>query len=105
MQPRSHPVRGSGREDAAALIGGEDAALAEDVAVARPTLRRDARQLLLDEMADIDLGRITSVAELGRHGVRAEVRRHDIDGALLAEVVGDLHEAELGLEVEAVARR
>ena len=47
--------------------------------------------------------RSAPVAELRRDGVGAEPGRHDVDRALAAELVGDLEEAQLGRQVEAVA--
>ena len=52
---------------------------------------------------DVGLGALRTRPELGRDGVGAEERRHDLDRPLAAELVGDLEEAQLGRQVEAVA--
>ena len=103
VEPGSHPV-GLGREqDPPALVGAEHATLAEHIGEAGPALGGDPRQLLVDEMADVGLGRIPPLAELGRDGVGTEPGRQDVDRSLVAELVGHLEEPELGPQVEAVA--
>ncbi len=66
-------------------------------------MRRDARQLLLDHALDVRLGAVGQQAELGRDGVCAEERRHDVDRSFLAELPGDLDQPQLSREVKAVA--
>ena len=63
----------------------------------------DARQLLLDDAPHVGLGAVRVAAELRWHGVGAEERGHDVDGALAAELPGDVDQAQLGGEVEPVA--
>ena len=83
MEARLEPEAGGRLEDPACLVRAEDAALAEDVGEARPALRRDARQLLLEQVADVRLRAVRAGAELGRHRVGAEPRREDVDGPSL----------------------
>ena len=92
-------------QDPPGLVRAEDALLAEDVGEPGPALGRDARQLLVDAGS----ARRPRSASRGRgtpagHGVGAEPRRQDVDRAFPAEAVGDLEQAQLGREVEAVAR-
>ena len=103
VQPRPEPEPRGGLEDPSRLLRAEDAALAEDVGEARPALRDDARQLLLDEVPDVGLRAVRPGTELRGDRVRAEPRREDLDRALLAELVGDLEQAQLGRQVEPVA--
>ena len=104
VQPRRHAECGRGLEDAPRLVGAEDAVLAEHIAEAGATVGRDARQLLIEDRADVCLGAFRSGAELDGDRVGAEVRRDDLDRALEPESIRELHEAQLGLQVEAVAR-
>ena len=60
-------------------------------------------QLVVDDRADVRLGPVRPGPELGRDGVRPEVRRHDLDRAFPPEPVGGLDQPDLGLEVETVA--
>ena len=57
-------------EDPAALVDREDAPLAKDVREPRPSLRRHARELLLDQVTDVRLRAVP--------GARAELRRHRV---------------------------
>ena len=82
----------------------EDAVLAEDVAEARPALGGDAGELLLDDDADVRLRAVragpgTRAARRGRRGRSGTTSI----GPSRAEPVGDLEQAELGRQVEAVA--
>ena len=61
-------------------------------------------QLLIEDRADVRLGAVRAGTELDRDRVGAEVRRDDLHRALEPESVGELDQAQLGLEVEAVAR-
>ena len=61
-------------------------------------------ELLIEDRADVCLSAFRASAELDRDRVGAEVCRDDLDRALEPEPVGELDEAQLGLEVEAVAR-
>ena len=81
----------------------EDAGLAEDVREARPAVGGDPGELLVDERAHERLGPVRPRPELGRDGVGAEPGRHDVHRALAAQAIGDLEQAELGLEVQPVA--
>ena len=65
---------------------------------------RDARQLVVEDRADVRLGAVRAGAVLDGDGVGAEVRRDDLDRALEPQPLGELDQAQLGLEVEAVAR-
>ena len=69
----------------ARVVDLEHAALAEDVADVRDALLGDARQLLVDDAVEVGRGGVRPVAELGRDGVRAEERRHDLDRAFGAQ--------------------
>ena len=83
-------------QDAARLRRAEHAALAEDVGESRPALGATPGQLLLEQVADVGLRAVRAGPELRRDRVGAEPRRQDLDRALLAELVGDLEQAELG---------
>ena len=103
VEPGSHPERLGREQDPPALVGREHAPLAEDVGEAGPALGRDPGQLVVEEVPRVGLGRVAPVAELGRDGVGAEPGREDVDRALLAELVGDLEEPQLGPQVEPIA--
>ena len=96
-------VRG-GAQDAAALVGGEDAVLAEDVAEAGDPLAGHGRQLLVDDAGDIRVGpRVGAVAVLRRDGVRAEECRHQLDGPLAAEPADQVQQPQFRGDVQAVS--
>ena len=86
------------------MFRAEHAGLAEDVAEPGPALGGHSGELLLDDRPDIGLGPVGPRPELGRHRVCAEEGRHDVDRAFAPEPVRDLDEADLGLEVQPVAR-
>ena len=82
-------------QDAPRLAGIEHAQLAEDVAEARHALLRHARQLPLDHVGHVSLGGIGPAAQLARHGVRAEERRHQLKGAFPVERPGHREQPQL----------
>ena len=75
----------------------------QNVAEPGAAVGRDAR-LVVEDRADVGLGAVRAGAVLDGDGVGAEVRGDDLDRALEPESVGELDQAQLGLEVEAVAR-
>jgi hypothetical protein len=103
VESRGEPEPRRLLEHAPGLRRAEHAALAEHVREPGPALRHDAGQLFLEQVAHVRLGTAGASPELRRDGVGAEPRRQDVDGALLAELVGDLEQAQLRREVEAVA--
>ena len=64
---------------------------------------RDPGQLLVDDRANVGLGAVRPAAKLGRHGMGAEVGRHDLRRALHPKAVGRLDQPDLSLEIEPVA--
>ena len=64
---------------------------------------RDAGQLVLDDRADVGLHAVGPGPELGGHGMGTEPGRDDVQRPFASQPVGDLDEAQLGLEVQPVA--
>ena len=104
MEAWYEPIAGGGLQDPARLVVREDAGLAEDVAETRPSVGGDTGQLVLDDGAHVGLRATRSAPEFGRDRMRAEEGRHHVDRTLDPQAMGRLQQADLGLQVQPVAR-
>ena len=103
MKAQRQAVFGGGTQDTAALVGGEDARLAEDVAESGDLLARNGRQLLPNDMGDVCLGPLELVAELARNSMRAQESGHKLYGAIAIQAADGIELAQLRRHVQPVA--
>src|SRR4051812_842017 len=102
MQPGQQAIGTSRLEDPPRLVGAEYALFAEHVREPGPAVRGDPGELLIEHVPNVGIDAVGPRPVFSGHSVGTEPRRHDVDRALATEPIGDLDEAELGLEVEAV---
>ena len=100
MDSRHQAPRSPRHQDPPRLSHRERAAVAVNVAKLRKACRSDRGNPSLHERVHECVG---PAAKFGRHHVRAEKRRHDVERLLLVEIVQNQEDFQLALPVETVA--